>query len=120
LSDGFAARPAAAPLARRDRQPVWTDRSTGFRRRSVSPPAGPLAGEVIECTLEPERRIDYDRPPRPGLEHHLLLLDGRLRITVGGEPHDLRPGDCLRYRLTGPSSFSTPAETGVRYLVFMV
>src|SRR6185437_455408 len=28
-----------APLVRRDAQPLWTDPTIGFRRRSVSPPA---------------------------------------------------------------------------------
>ena len=66
-----------APLLRRAAQPVWTDPETGFRRRSVSPPARSLAAEVLECELEPGTRIAYDRPPRPGLEHHLLLAGGR-------------------------------------------
>jgi hypothetical protein len=45
---------------RRDRQPVWTDPETGFRRRSVSPPAQNLAGEAIEGQLEAGTRITYD------------------------------------------------------------
>jgi hypothetical protein len=40
------------PLLRRSAQPVWTDPTIGFRRRSVSPPARTLAGEVLECELE--------------------------------------------------------------------
>lgn len=109
-----------APLVRRDEQPLWTDPETGFRRRSVSPPARPLAGEVLECTLEPGTRITYDRPPRRGLEHHLLLLDGRLEVTVGGHTCDLRPGDCLRYQLFGPSAFATPEKRSARYVLFIV
>ena len=109
-----------APLVHRDAQPVWTDPSVGFRRRSVSPPAGTLAGEVLECTLDPGTRVAYDRPPRQGLEHHLILLDGRLETEVGGQTHDLRPGDCLRYQLHGPSTFCTPADRGARYHLFIV
>lgn len=114
VEDGFA------PLVGRGEQAVWTDRSTGFRRRTVSPPQGPLAGEVLECKLEPGTRIDYDRPPRQGLEHHLVLTEGRVRVEVGGEAHDLVPGDCLRYQLTGPSAFSTPAGSGATYLLFIL
>ena len=109
-----------APLVRRDEQPLWTDPETGFRRRSVSPPARPLAGEVLECTLEPGTRITYDRPPRRGLEHHLLLLEGRLEVTVDGHTYDLRPGDCLRYQLFGPSAFATPEKRSARYVLFIV
>jgi transcriptional regulator with XRE-family HTH domain len=108
------------PLVRRDAQSVWTDSSVGFRRRSVSPPAQTLAAEVLACELEPGARITYDRPPRPGLEHHLLLIKGQLEITVDGKAHDLRPGDCLRYQLFGPSAFATPRRCGASYYLFIV
>ncbi|HSP25771.1 MAG TPA: XRE family transcriptional regulator, partial [Saliniramus sp.] len=88
-----------APLVRRSEQMVWSDASVGFHRRSVSPPAQPLAGEALECVLDPGARINYDVPPRPGLEHHLILLEGRLGVTLDGRRHDLLPGDCLRYQL---------------------
>jgi len=109
-----------APLIRRNAQPVWTDESVGFRRRSVSPPARTLAAEMLECELEPGARIAYDEPPRPGLEHHLLLIEGLLEISVGGETHALRPGDCLRYQLFGSSIFTTPERSGARYILVVV
>ena len=112
--DGFA------PLIRRNAQAIWTDAALGFKRRAVSPPAQTLAAEVIEGELGPGARITYDQPPKPGLEHHLLLLEGQLEITVGGESYDLKPGDCLRYQLFGPSAFATPRKISARYLIFMV
>ena len=114
VEDGFA------PLLRRDEQPQWSDPETGFRRRSVSPPAQSLAGEVVECELKPATRIAYDKPPRPGLEHHLVMLEGALSLTVEGRRHDLASGDCLRYQLNGASRFETPAGSGARYLLFML
>lgn len=108
------------PVVRRDAQPVWVDPEAGFRRRSVSPPGQTLAGEALECELDPGTRITYDEPPRPGLEHHLLLVEGRLAVTVDGQTHELRPGDCLRYQLFGPSAFATPDDGGARYILFMV
>ncbi len=111
---------AFQPVVRREAQPVWTDAGNGFRRRIVSPPARPLAGEALECALEPGTRIAYETTPRPGLEHHLVLLDGRLDVTVGGDTHVLLPGDCLRYQLFGPSVFATPADSPARYILFIV
>jgi transcriptional regulator with XRE-family HTH domain len=108
------------PLVRREAQPVWSDPDIGFHRRSISPPAQTLAGEGLECRLEPGTRIDYDEPPRPGLEHHLLLVEGRLDVTVNGQTHDLNPGDCLRYQLFGPSAFATPDDSGARYILFVL
>jgi transcriptional regulator with XRE-family HTH domain len=109
-----------APLVKKGAQPVWTDAEGGFRRRSVSPPARALAGEAIEGGLGPGVRIAYEHAPRPGLEHHLILLEGALQITVGGETYDLKPGDCLRYQLFGASAFETPKKLGARYILFMV
>lgn len=108
------------PLVSRSAQPVWTDPENGFRRRSVSPPAQPLAGEALECELEPGTRITYDATPRQGLEHHLLLIDGQLSVTVDGQTWDLQPGDCLRYQLFGPSAFVTSEQSGARYILFIV
>ncbi len=108
------------PLLRRSEQMVWSDASVGFERRSVSPPAQPLAGEALECTLDPGARITYDVPPRPGLEHHLVLLEGRLGVSLEGRNHDLLPGDCLRYQLFGSSAFATGEDCGARYILFIV
>jgi transcriptional regulator with XRE-family HTH domain len=109
-----------APLVCRAAQPLWTDPSIGFRRRSVSPPARTLAAEALEGELAPGARITYDAPPRPGLEHHLLLLEGRLEVAVYGRTYDLQQGDCLRYQLSGPSAFATPGQCSARYVLFIV
>ncbi|WP_119300601.1 XRE family transcriptional regulator [Dongia deserti] len=106
-----------APLIRRDAQPVWTDSSIGFRRRSVSPPTHTLKAELLECELEPGAHITYDAPPRPGLEHHLLLLQGQLEVRIDGQAYDLKPGDCLRYQLYGASTFTTPKRSGAKYIL---
>lgn len=109
-----------APLVPRHAQPVWVDQSIGFTRRSVSPPAQTLAGEALECELAANALIGYDSTPRPGLEHHLILIDGQLEVRIDGAVHQLQPGDCLRYQLNGPSSFSTPAGSGARYFLFIL
>jgi transcriptional regulator with XRE-family HTH domain len=108
------------PLIRRNMQSVWRDPTIGFRRRLVSPPTQDLAAEALECELEPGTHITYDRPPRSGLEHHLILIEGQLEVSVNGQTYDLRPGDCLRYHLFGPSAFATPEQHGARYFLFLV
>ncbi|UVC06715.1 helix-turn-helix domain-containing protein [Rhizobium sp. TH2] len=111
---------AFAPVVRRDEQWVWSDPQTGFERRSVSPPNAALAGEVIQGTLPPGTSIIYPEASKPGLEHHLVLLEGQLTLTIGGRAHDLSAGDCLRYQLYGATEFATPDDCGARYLLFMV
>jgi transcriptional regulator with XRE-family HTH domain len=108
-----------APLIARDQQPVWTDPANGFVRRSVSPPARMLAGEAVECQLEPGTEIIYEQSPRSGLEHHIILVEGAMSVTLEGREHRLRPGDCLRYQLFGRSEFRT-GDQPARYFLFMV
>ena len=109
-----------APLVRREVQSVWQDPEAGFHRRSVSPPAQTLAGEALECSLEPGMRITYEQPPRRGLEHHLILVEGQLEVAIDGQSYHLHHGDCLRYQLFGPSLFATPEHSAARYMLFIV
>ncbi|MCR9213052.1 MAG: helix-turn-helix domain-containing protein [Proteobacteria bacterium] len=108
------------PLVRKQDQSIWEDSKAGFTRRVVSPPAGPLAAEVVACELKAGVRIAYESPPVAGLEHHLYLTEGRLSIAVDGQTHELSTGDCLRYQLYGASEFRTPADSPAKYLLVMV
>lgn len=108
------------PMVGRNAQSLWVDPETGYSRRTVSPPAGDLAGEVIEAMLPPAADISYQAPARIGLEHHLVMIEGQLNLTVEGREHQLGAGDCLRYRLTGPSRFVTLDSDSAKYLLFML
>lgn len=109
-----------AQLVRAAEQSVWTDSASGFVRRSVSPPHAGLRGELVEGRLEPGADVAYDRPPVPGLEQHIWVLDGGLDVTVQGETHALGAGDCLRFRLWGPTRFRCVGERTVRYALVVV
>lgn len=109
-----------AQLVRAERQAVWRDESSGFTRRSVSPPHPGLRGEVVEGVLRPGADISYDGPPVPGLEQHIWVLAGELEVTAGGTVHRLRAGDCLRFRLWDRSRFRCPGSEPVRYALVIV
>ncbi len=110
-------RPFAALIAR-EQQSVWHDPRHGFVRRIVSPPSGALSIEIIRCELAAHQCIAYEKPPVVGQEHHLTMLSGALSVTVEGATHRLKPGDCLRYRLFGPSRFETD-RSGASYLMVL-
>ncbi|MCQ4159404.1 XRE family transcriptional regulator [Roseomonas sp. GC11] len=102
-------------------QACWTDPESGFHRRVVSPPGAGLRGEMIEGRLPPGAVIAYAAAPQAGLEHHIWLLEGALEMMVEGVTHRLSPGDCLRYRLHGPSRFHCPAGGGAaRYVLALI
>jgi transcriptional regulator with XRE-family HTH domain len=114
LLDAEAEAPSLIPART---APGWTDPETGFRRTSISPPAPGYAVEIVHGELPPAARIEYARPPVAGLEHHVVVLDGALEITIDDVVHRLRPRDCLRYRLTGASAFRNPGRKQTDYLV---
>ena len=88
---------------------------TGFRRRGVSPPAAGLDAEVVEGILPAGAVISYAGPPMQGLEQHVWMLGCALALTVDGTVHHLRSGDCLRFRLFGPSRFAAPGPDDAHY-----
>ena len=101
-------------------QEIWQDAATGFMRRIVSPPSRDLAGEVVHCQLEPAAMIEYDTSPVAGLEHHLILEAGGLSITVDEQSYQLGAGDCLRYKLHGPSLFKADPKLGAHYYLILI
>ena len=114
VEEGFTA------LVPYDAQAEWEDPETGYARRSISPPSAQLAAEVLECHLPPDTVISYGKPPKTGQEHHLVMLDGAMKLTVDGDGHQLNAGDCLRYRPYENSRFETARDRGARYLLVLV
>ncbi|MDQ1034867.1 transcriptional regulator with XRE-family HTH domain [Streptomyces sp. V3I8] len=109
-----------APLVRVADQAVWEDRASGFVRRSVSPPHAALRGELVEGRLTAGADIAYDRPPVPGLEQHIWVLDGQLEVMAQDTGHRLDTGDCLRLRVWGPTRFRCPGPQDARYALAVV
>lgn len=107
-------------LLHRADQHLWVDPATGFRRRSVSPPARGYAGELLEGELPAGAVIAYDAPPVAGLEQHVLMIGGQLELTVDSRTHRLVAGDCLRFRLFGPTRFVSPGPSPAHYLIALV
>ncbi|MEU1195148.1 XRE family transcriptional regulator [Streptomyces sp. NPDC005813] len=112
--------PEPALLVRAADQAIWEDTSSGFVRRSVSPPHAGLRGELVEGRLAAGAAIDYDRPPLPGLEQHIWVLDGTLEVTSQDVVQRLGAGDCLRLRVWGPTRFRCPGPEAVRYALVVV
>ncbi|CCP02651.1 Uncharacterized HTH-type transcriptional regulator ydcN [Erwinia amylovora Ea644] len=83
----------AMQLLRTDSQSVWYDAQSGYRRRSVSPPAQAFQAELVEARLDAGARIDYDLPPLAGLEQHIWMLGGVLECTMDDRQWRLEQGD---------------------------
>ncbi|MEM6159909.1 helix-turn-helix domain-containing protein [Erwinia sp. P6884] len=96
-------------------QPVWHDRESGYERRGVSPPASQFKGEIIEGRLRGGALIEYHAPPVEGMEQHIWVLSGPLIFSMSQRQWRLEAGECLRFHLSGPTSFHAPDEAGAHY-----
>jgi transcriptional regulator with XRE-family HTH domain len=116
MSRLLAETEAEAPqLVRAADQATWVDPETGFRRRGVSPPAAGLDAELVDAVLPAGAVISYAAPGVQGLEQHIWMLGGELALTIGEIVHELRAGDCLRFRLFGPSRFAAVGPEEAHY-----
>ncbi len=107
------------PLSRRSDQPTWRDPETGYLRRNVSAAAAGSAVDIVEVEFPPGRSITFDSARFVGWDQHVWVLDGALRLDLGGEVHDLRTGDCLMMSFDRPITFHNPTQHPVRYAVIV-
>ncbi|RQP22388.1 helix-turn-helix domain-containing protein [Piscinibacter terrae] len=103
-------------VSRRDAQPQWRDPQTGYLRRLVSPAGGEHDTDIVAIDLPAGAKVRYDAHTAP-YEQQVLLLQGRLRLTVGGEALELNPGDCTRMPLDADHIFENPGQGTAHYLV---
>lgn len=104
-------------VSRRDAQPQWRDPQTGYLRRLVSPAGGEDDTDIVAIDLPPGAKVRYDAHTGARYEQQVLLVQGRLRLMVGGETLELLPGDCTRMPLEADHVFENPAQETAHYLV---
>ena len=120
LSRFFAQEAQGDPLSRRERQRVWRDPATGYRRRSVSPERTGSPVDVIEVSFPPGGRVVFD--PHvfdSGVTQHVWILEGAMRLTAGDVTHELQAGDCLFMQLSDGQIFENPHAEPARYAVIL-
>ena len=95
----------------------WHDPETGFRRTCISPPHSGYQIELVWAELPGGARVEYEAPPVNGLEQHVLLLSGALKIDCAGESYALARQDCLRFHLSGASAFESTGQEAATYIL---
>ncbi|MBM3534122.1 MAG: helix-turn-helix domain-containing protein [Alphaproteobacteria bacterium] len=108
------------PVARFERQPLWRDPETGYRRRDVAPPGTGSPQDIVRVELPPGARVAYPASTYAHRDHLVLLLSGRLRFGNGARVFDLEAGDCLRLPEVADSWYFNPGPDPAEYLVLIV
>ena len=114
-----SAERAITPLTRAEEQPTWHDPDTGLVRVAISPSGTRSTVEIVRIDLPSRTAVAYEAQRHLDYEQHVLVLQGRLTLTLGAQRFDLRTGDCLYMRLTEPVSFVNEEDALCRYLVVL-
>lgn len=106
--------PVMIPAAR---QPVFQEAETGFVRRSLSPLYRGRGIDLALNTLPPGGRTGPFPSHRPGVEEHLYVQSGSVRIHVGEESWDMQAGDYLFYPADRDHVFENTGDTDAVFLI---
>lgn len=98
-------------------QPVFREEETGFERRSLSPLYFGRGVDFVRNTLPAGAKTGPFPSHREGVEEHLYVARGRLRVTLADESHDLEPGDFLFYRANLNHAFETLGDEPCEFFI---
>ena len=117
FEEGAAPAAEPSPVARAADQPEWTDHSSGYVRRNLSPAArSPI--QLVEVHFPPGQRVAYDTSVRDAeIYQQVWIVEGTMEMTVGDVHWRLSAGDCLAMQLDRPIVFHNPTQRPARYLV---
>lgn len=98
-------------------QPTWIDPVTGYVRRQVSPAGSDSDIDIVAIELPAHVSLTFDAVRHHRYDQQLVVLEGRLQLTLGDVRLDLGAGDCARVLVDLQHSFSNQQSTVVRYLL---
>lgn len=119
LSALFARGGEASPLARRSDQPIWRDPASGYVRRDVSPQIAGSGFGIVEVDFPPRSDVALEPSLHRTISQLVWLLEGEIDITVSGQTHQLRAGDCLYMQPDRGIRFRNPTDRFARYAVIL-
>lgn len=106
-------------VSRSASQETWTDPSSGYVRRAVSPrTGGPL--ELVSVLLPEGAVVTYPASAYAFLYHQVVVLSGTLRFREGTLEHVLRAGDCLELGAPAECTYANAGPGRCRYLVVVL
>lgn len=98
-------------------QPVFREEGSGFERRSLSPLYLGRGIDFVHNRLPPKAKTGPFPSHRPGVEEHLYVVKGRLKVTLDGEAHILSAGDFLFYQANLDHTFENLSNAACEYFI---
>lgn len=96
-------------------QPIYHDKKSGFKRRSLSPMYRGRGVDFVLNSLPTGSRTSSFPSHRVGVEEHLFVEQGQLRVHVGEHSQDLATGDFLFYPADVEHSFENIGDEDAHF-----
>lgn len=115
----FIGGPSAAPVlhVRPEQQPVFREATSGFERRSLSPLYRGRGVDVVMNSLPARAKTGPFPAHRAGVEEHLYVVRGKLKVTLNDEAYRLEKGHFLFYRGDLEHSFENLSDGPCEYMI---
>lgn len=101
IADPSASRPT---VMRASKARVLTSHDGAFVSRALFPFDEPREVEFYELRLAPSSVERADAHP-PGTKENLVVVEGDLRVVIGGDRHKLGPGDAILFDADVPHEY---------------
>lgn len=98
-------------------QPVFREEASGFERRSLSPLYLGRGIDFVLNKLPPKAKTGPFPSHRRGVEEHLYVTKGRLKVTLDGQAYLLAAGDFLFYLGDLSHTFENISNTVCEYFI---
>ncbi|MDP7604293.1 MAG: XRE family transcriptional regulator [Alphaproteobacteria bacterium] len=100
-----------------EKQPVFREEATGFERQSLSPLYHGRGIDFVRNRLPPHGKTGPFPCHREGVEEHLYVAKGRLKVVLDDEEFVLRTGDFLLFQADRPHSFENLTGRDCEYFI---
>jgi len=100
-----------------DKQPVFHEKTSGFERQSLSPLYLGRGVDFVLNRLPPHARTGPFPSHREGVEEHLYVNKGRLKVVLGDDEYMLSVGDFLFFKGNHCHSFENLTGRVCEYFI---
>lgn len=104
-----ATRPVT--VIRGDERSLLYTSKQGLELENISGRYGPFWVAGAYANVAPRADSGPEPMSHPG-EELVILLDGRMRFTIDGDPYELDAGDSIHFRTVRPHSWANPEDRG--------
>lgn len=104
-------------VLREAEQPVFQSEDGSFQRRCLSPIFPARGVDFVLNRLAAKSRSDLAVGHKSGVDEHLYVAKGKLRVHLGGAAHDLEAGDSIYYQADVAHEFENPGDSEASFFI---